>query len=301
VAEAAEALLGSGSARFWRQAFAYRGSATPRSFPRTLVFGAIAVLVVLLNRRFPALAIPVGPIEVSGAVVAVILVLRTNAGYERWWEGRKLWGGIVNQTRNLAISAHAYGPNDGRWRDELVRWCAAFPHVIRRSLRDERDLPELVPLVGDREAKEVAAAQHMPSWVADRIASLLATARPTMDGFAFMQIDEQRALLLDHAGGCERIKKTPIAYAYAVLVRRFIVVYLLLVPFGIVDTAGELTPLITMFISYPMLSLDDIAAELQQPFSLRALSHLPLDEICQTIEANVMALPGGTRKESRDQ
>jgi len=283
------------SAWFWRHAFAYRGSATPHVLPRVLVFSGFAALVVALHQPFPFLRVAASPVEVSGAALALFLVLRTNAGYERWWEGRKLWGGIVNQSRNVVIGALTYGPADRDWREQVVRWSAAFPHVVRRSLRGQRDLPEVSELLGQPAAQEIAGAQHMPSFVAGRVAALLRRGRAEspedgLDGFAFENVDEQRALLLDDVGACERILKTPLAFAYAVTIRRFIVIYLALVPFGLVVSVGWATPLVTMFISYPILALDHIGTELQNPFAERSLGHLPLGEICASLQANLLAM-----------
>jgi ion channel-forming bestrophin family protein len=279
--------------RFWRYAFALRGTATPHVLPRVLVFGVIAALITLLHRRVAPLEIAVGPVELSGAAIALILVLRTNSGYERWWEARKLWGGIVNQSRNLAVSALRYGPDDRAWGDAVARWTAAFPHVMRASLRGEPAPPEAARLLGASDAAAIGRAAHMPSYVAARLADLLRQARRDrggLDDFAFLQVDSQRAQLIDHLGGCERILRTPLAFAYAVKVRRFIVLYLVLLPFALVGPVGWLTPLVTMFVAYPLLGLDHIGTELQNPFSPRSLSHLPLETICATIERDVMAL-----------
>ncbi len=280
--------------RFWSYAFSLRGTATPYVLPRVLVFGVIAAVITLAHRATGVFEIAVGPIELTGAVLALVLVLRTNAGYERWWEARKLWGGIVNQSRNLAISGLAFGPDRPAWRRELVRWSAAFPHAIRASLRGERQVPELDRLLPADDVRAVTEAQHMPSHVAARIADLLRQARreEELDGYAFLQVDQQRAQLIDHLGGCERILRTPLAFAYAVKVRRFIVLYLVLLPFALVRPLGPLTPLVTMFVAYPLLGLDYIGSELQNPFEKRSLNHLPLDQICATIEGNVLALEG---------
>jgi putative membrane protein len=174
-----------------------------------------------------------------------------------------------------------------------VRWAAAFPHATRRSLRGERDIPEIAALLGEDSAREVARAQHMPSFVAGEIAFLLGEARRRrdgFDGFAFIETDRQRELLVDDVGACERILKTPLAYPYSVMIRRFIVCYLALVPLGIVASAGWVTPFVTLLVSSPILALDHIGTELQNPFSERTLGHLPLDEICTNIEANLFAL-----------
>ncbi len=146
-------------------------------------------------------------------MLGLLLVLRTNAGYDRWWEGRKLWGAIVNQSRDLAVTALAYGPDDRAWRSEVVRWTASFGHVARRSLRGERTMPEVAALLGDDQAARIAAAPHMPGVVLLAIAALLRQARDRdddpLDGFAFLEIDRARSGLMDHLGGCERILSTP--------------------------------------------------------------------------------------------
>lgn len=278
--------------RFWRYAFALRGTATPHVLPRVLVFGFVATLITLLHHHVAPIEIAVGPVELSGAVLALFLVLRTNSGYERWWEARKLWGGIVNQSRNLALSALRYGPVDPAWGDAVARWTAVLPHVIRASLRGEPAPADTERLLSAPEAAAIARADHMPMYVAARLAELLRQAREVggLDDFAFLQVDAQRAQLVDHLGGCERILRTPLAFAYAVKVRRFIVLYLVLLPFALVGPVGWLTPLVTMFVAYPLLGLDHIGTELQNPFSERSLSHLPLESICATIERNVLAL-----------
>lgn len=278
-------------ARFWRFAFAIRGTATPAIFPRMLVFAAAAAVITWFHRAVTPLGIAERPVEVSGAVIGLFLVLRTNSGYERWWEARKLWGGIVNQSRNLAVAALAYGPAEAAWRRAFVGWAAALPHAIRHSLRGERELPEAARLIGPDAAAAAASARHLPNHVAARMAELLRSARAGgLDAWAFLELERQRGLLVDHYGACERILKTPLAFAYAAKVRRFIVLYLLIVPFALVEPTGWLTPLITMFIAYPVLALDHIGTELQNPFSIRSLSHLPLDGICETIEGDLLAL-----------
>src|SRR5262245_5917936 len=112
---------------FWREAFALRGSITPHVLPHVLIFGLIAAAVSveawLAEWLFQIrLGLEVAPFELAGAALGLILIMRTNAGYDRWWEARKLWGAIVNQSRNLAIGGLSYGPADPAWRERLVRW-----------------------------------------------------------------------------------------------------------------------------------------------------------------------------------
>ena len=248
------------------------------------------------------LALEVTPYEFAGVGLGLLLILRTNAGYERWWEARKLWGGIVNQSRNLVISAVSYGPSNSEWREKVVRWAAVFSHVGRLSLRGEHPSSEVSNLVGSENAARLTQADHMPSFVALTLGGLLREAceRLEMDRFAFMQVDRERALLIDHIGACERILKTPLPRVYSIKIRRFIFLFLLTLPFGLLHRLkGDwLAPIITMMVAYPLLSLDQIGVELENPFSSKSLSHLPLDDISATIERNLLAVLKAKQLES---
>jgi putative membrane protein len=308
---------------FWLGTFLVRGSVAPRVVFDVLIFGIVALAVVCLANFFKAqfdvnLAIPVGPFEAAGAVLGLLLVLRVNAGYNRWWEARVLWGGIVNQSRNLAIAGLAYGPKDGKWQANFIRWVAAFPHVIRRSLRGERDFPELNRLLPNEDLTWLTNSQHMPDAVASAIAEELGNARShsesPMDGFAFHRAERERSKLIDYLGGCERILKTPLARSSVIQVRQFVFLYLITFPFallanfdaidsGFMNFSGAnpylLIPLFVMVLGYFLLSLDRIGMELQNPFDIRRIDFLPLDEMCTTIERNVLELLHETEERSR--
>ncbi len=297
---------------YWLGTFLLRGAVGPLVIVDVVAFGIIASLIVftsqaVTNHYKVSLTVPARPFEVAGAVLALLLVLRLNAGYERWWEARKLWGGVVNQCRNLAISGLAYGPTEHEWRVNFIKWVATFPHVMRRSLRGEHKFPELAHLLSSERIGWLLRNQHMPDAVSREIASLLSEARSKgMDGFAFQQIERQRGLLIDHLGGCERILKTPLARSGAILVRQFIFIFLVTLPlpllqdvegtiFGAVHGFDELhriwlIPLFVMLLAFMLLSLDRIGMELQNPFDTCRIDFLPLDSICMTIEKNLLEL-----------
>jgi len=221
--------------------------------------------------------------------------MRTNAGYERWWEARKLWGGIVNQARNLALIGLAHGPTEQRWREQFIRWVAAFAWTTKARLRGESAVPELVPLLGEREAARVQAAEHMALCVAFQIDVLLHQACREKDGIdraALVQAQRERTKLIDHLGGCERILSTPLAKVYSVTIRRFILLYLATLPFALLHKFEKewIVPLVTFLIAHPVLMLDQLGIELQQPFATRSINHLPLDTICRNLEKNLLAL-----------
>lgn len=281
---------------FWSEAFSWQSAASSRVLPATIAFAAFASFVDLLYLYYyPNLAIEVGPHEVAGVLLSLLLVVRTNTGYERWWEARRLWGGIVNQARNLALLGLAHGPADARWREQFFRWTAAFAWTAKAQLRGEKEVPELTALLGEKAASELRATEHMPSWAALRIDELLRQAcqgTNGMDRFAFLQAERERTALLDHLGGCERIRNTPLASAYSAVIRRFIAFYLATLPFALLHKFESewLTPLVVLLVAYPVLMLDRIGIELQQPFATRSLNHLPLDDICRGIEKTLLAL-----------
>ncbi|OJW09053.1 MAG: hypothetical protein BGO49_07760 [Planctomycetales bacterium 71-10] len=279
---------------FWVEVFGIQGSAMPLILLRVLVFGAFATLVTALHLGLDNwnLHVGVGPHEVAGAALGLLLVLRTNAGYDRWWEGRKLWGGIVNQSRNLAIAGLSYGPEDREWREQFIRWSAALPHAIRLGLRDQRSSTSLVALLGRGAADVLFASHHMSNAVCLHLGALLRRAHEElgMSGFAFNRAEDQRAILIDHMGACERIRSSPLPLAYRIEIRRFILLFLITLPFALLEEAGWLTPLATMLVAAPTLALDKIGTELQFPFSQSSLNHLPLDQLCLKIETDLLAM-----------
>jgi putative membrane protein len=279
---------------FWTEMLTMGGSALPLILPRALLIELFALVVTIIDRseHWPNLGIEITPFELAGAALSLLLVLRTNAGYERWWEARKLWGGIVNQSRNLAVAALSYGPDDPAWRERVVRWTAVFGHAARQGLRGDRSTVAFARLLGPGLAHELAAAEHMPTAVSLRIGEALREARERhgLDGFGLLRIDQERATLIDHIGGCERILKTPLPMAYRVEIRRLLVIFLVMTPLAVVDRVHWATPAVTLLVTLPLLAIEKIGTELQFPFSPRSLNPLPLDEICDTIEGNLLAL-----------
>jgi putative membrane protein len=284
---------------FLRGALMWRGSVTPRILPSLLLMTGYCLVTVALDqywRPLPHLAVT--PFEYTGVVLGLVLVFRTNAGHERWWEARKLWGGIVNQSRNLVIQALNYGevlndgPQESLWGKEIVKWTIAFSFAARESLRNGKDFDNLTDLLGEQELEALKSAGHKPLFVAGKIAALVQQARlgHRIDGFVFEKLEGQRILLIDHIGACERILKTPMPLVYAIKVRRFILIFLLLLPFSLIENVGFSAVFIYFLVAYPLLSLDRIGIELQNPFATQNLSHLPLHTICDTIKLQCLAL-----------
>jgi putative membrane protein len=158
---------------FWGEVFTWRSAVTPYIASRVVTFGVISAGIWYVAAHTSLISpSAIAHYELIGAALAVLLMLRTNTGYDRWYEGRKLWGGIVNQSRNLAQIGLAYGPRDREWRSQFVRWVAAFPHACRHSLRGNRKCDDLQELLGD-ELDDLQSAQHLPLYVSQRLADLL--------------------------------------------------------------------------------------------------------------------------------
>ncbi|MGB4498991.1 MAG: bestrophin family ion channel [Methylococcaceae bacterium] len=274
-------------------ALAWRGSVTPRILLNVLITGLYTFGVIWIDKNYYDLPhFAVTPFEYTGAVLGLVLVFRTNAGHDRWWEARKLWGAITNQIRNLFIMTWNYGETNSQWRNEMTKWLVTFAFAHKESLRFQKNFDELKALLSTDEITALQNASHMPLFVSDKIAALLEQARFTqqIDLFTFAEFEKQRAALIDSIGGNERIVKTPMPLVYAIKARRFILIYLLLLPFSLINEAGMMSPLIAILVAYPLLSLDRIGIELQNPFAKKNLSHLPLDTICDGIKANALAL-----------
>lgn len=291
------------SGGFLRGALMWHGSVTPLLLPGLALSSCYPLLLVLLDQYWrPLPHLDVTPFEYTGVVLGLVLVFRTNAGHDRWWEARKLWGSIVNASRNIMLGALSYGPADSSWRRETTHWTIAFAYAVKESLRRTQEFDELRDVLSEKDIQTLQAAQHMPIFISGKIAGLLheARMRQELDANAFRELERQRTLLIDCVGGCERILKTPMPLVYAIKTRRFILIFLLLLPFSLLEKAGFTTVFIYVLVAYPLLALDRIGLELQYPFDTQSLSHLPLHGICNTIKENGIALLASVSGEKRE-
>ncbi len=278
---------------FLHGALAWHGSVTPRILISVLMTGLYTYGLFYIEENYYLLPrFAVTPFEYTGAVLGLVLVFRTNAGHERWWEARKLWGAITNQIRNLVVMTWNYGETNLQWRNDMTKWLITFAFAHKESLRFQKNFDELNDLFSADEIEALQNAPHSPLFVSDKIAALLEQARfkQQIDLFTFAEFEKQRAALIDSIGGNERILKTPMPLVYAIKARRFILIYLLLLPFSLIEEAKMMSPFIAILVAYPLLSLDRIGIELQNPFSQKHLSHLPLTTICNGIKSSALAL-----------
>lgn len=230
---------------------------------------------------------------ILGTAIGLLLVFRTNASYDRFWEGRRLWGSIVNESRNLARSARAYLASDPVLMRQVIRWAAAFPYAAMHALRDRDGVGPPGSRLPEPDVAAALAANHTPLEVATRVSERLVEARDrgVISDILLVELDRNVQQLIDFIGGCERIHRTPLPFAYMVHLRRTLILYCYSLPFALIKDFGWGTVLVTLLVSYVFFGIEEIGVEIEDPFG-EDDNDLPLETICGTIESNLMALVG---------
>jgi putative membrane protein len=271
--------------------FDIKGSVVRQIFWRVMLFVVWSVGVVAFNRYVRPVAVPSTVHTLVGLALGLLLVFRTNASYERFWEGRKLWGGIINESRNIAREAASFLRERPDLLQRVVFWTATFSYAAMNALRGGRGIGPLAERLPKDEVTDVLAAQHVPSAVARRITHQLVRARDEgyLSDYVAITIDSNVNLLIDYIGSCERIQKTPLPFAYVVHLRRALILYCLTLPFALVETYSWTTAGYTFLIVYVLLGIEEIGVEIENPFG-EDDNDLPLEQICATIEGNLLAV-----------
>lgn len=253
-------------------------------FPRSPIFrtlfldvlgaGAWAALVVWVETDLFRVAVPLGPsfLSILGIILGLLLVFRTNTAYDRWWEGRKLWGQLVNVSRGMARHL-AVAPPDRRAR--YADLLAEFPGALGAHLRRARGAPG--PHVPNRILSELHAEVRI-----DAEAGRLGGDARLVTAPLLQQFD-------DVLGACERIRNTPIPFSYSSYVKQFVVLYALVMPFGLVSEFGYGTIIASMFTFFATMGLELLAGEVEEPFG-SDLNDLPLEEIAAVIARDVRGI-----------
>jgi putative membrane protein len=223
-----------------------------------------------------------------GIVLGLFLVFRTNTAYDRWWEGRRLWGGLVNSSRNFALKLNAYlgadNPEDRKW---FAKMLPNFVFAMKESLRSGVKMEELEP-IDENFVTDLMKYKHKPNRISalmyERVNNLYKGGALT--GEQMLNLDKELKDFTDIIGACERIRNTPIPYSYMMYVKKFIVIYIATLPFGFVTAHGYYTVPIVVLISFVLMSVELIAEEIEDPFG-RDVNDLPIDEISGKIRENV--------------
>lgn len=219
-----------------------------------------------------------------GLVISMLLVFRTNTAYERWWEGRKIWGSLVNSCRNLALKIHALAPNHRSYYKTMI---PNYAFALKNHLRSEINLDDIEDCE-DFQSMNLNVEKHIPNQIAAHIISNAAALNNSgkISGEQLLFINQELVNFTDAAGACERIRKAPIPFSYSVFLKKFIFLYVITLPFGYVFSLGYYVIPVVSIIFYVLASLELIAEEIEDPFGKDA-NDLPLDTIADGIKNSV--------------
>jgi putative membrane protein len=225
--------------------------------------------------------------SILGIVLGLFLVFRTNGAYDRWWEGRKLWGGLVNTCRNFAAKIHAAIPEEKEDLKYFYQLYANFVFAMKEHLREGVKMEEM-EYINDEFMKGLEASVHRPNFMIKHIFLRLNELHREgkIDGETLIVLDNQARELLDLLGGCERIKNTPIPYSYNMFLKKFIFIFITTLPIFIEDIFHWWTGAVVVLMFYIMVSTELIAEEIEDPFG-EDDNDLPTDNLSHKIKANI--------------
>ncbi|MGX4642741.1 bestrophin family protein [Massilia sp. SYSU DXS3249] len=274
-----------------------RGSILPSIRNSLLVTTALAIVVTLSHGQVwhEKITLTTTPFTLMGLPLAIFLGFRNNSAYDRYWEGRKLWGELVLRSRNLARQCltlvepgRAFVPGAGDIRERMVRRAVAYAHALRHHLRGSDPALDVAPLLGADEWLRAREAPNLPVFLTHAMGADLARClhEGRVDPLLAASLDASVSAMVGIGAGCERIRNTPIPFSYTLLLHRTAYLYCFLLPFGLVDTIGYLTPFVVAIVAYTFFGLDALGDEIEEPFGV-APNDLPLDSICRTIEIDL--------------
>lgn len=221
-----------------------------------------------------------------GFVLSLLLVFRTNSAYDKWWEGRKHWGALINNTRNLAINLKVLLPLQKESLAFFQRMIPNYAFALKEHLKDNRIMEELD--LKEEEQQWAKACDHLPNKIAESLyqeaTRLNKLGHLTHEDL--IRLDQELRSLTDITGACERIKNTPIPYSYSLFLKKFIFIYIISLPLGLIPDFGYWCVPLVCFFFYILVSLELIAEEIEDPFGYDE-NDLPTGEMSTKIRTNI--------------
>jgi ion channel-forming bestrophin family protein len=226
-----------------------------------------------------------------GFVLSLLLVFRTNTAYDRWWEGRKIWGSLMNASRNLALKLNNYLPeldttNKKYFRKIIPLYAKALAaHLAKEKIRLELDDDATNKiLVLDK-------AKHIPNQIANQLLKKIQQLyqQKILNDAQLININQDITTFTDVCGACERIKNTPIPFSYSLFIKKFIFIYVMTLPFGFVFKLGYYVIPVVALVFYVLASLELIAEEIEDPFG-NDVNDVPMAKIASNIEKSIQEI-----------
>lgn len=284
------------SSRDWfRIALQLRGSVVQEVLPRTGICSLFGLLIYVIHEQGLNLHFSAITSIVPNLVLGLLLVFRTNTAYERFWEGRKAWGSLVNTVRNLArtilVSVRVSSQQEQTAKVMALKLLPGFAIALKQHLRHQRPNQELADLLTVDQFAQLLELHNPPLTLALWLQVYLEqqAQEHNLEPLQLVVMVHMISQMVDALGVCERIQKTPIPIAYAIHLRQLLMLYCLALPFQIVDQLGFFTPVIVGLVSFTLLGIEEIGLQIEEPFGHDA-NDLPLDQICQTMVVNISDL-----------
>lgn len=282
--------------RHWfRVALQLRGSVIPSVLQRTVLCGCFGALISMLHYLSWPVSRPIFGTVIPSIVLGLLLVFRTNTAYERFWEGRKCWGNMIVNVRNLArqiwIAVKERDLQDREAKITTLKMLVAFAVATKLHLRQEPLNTELKDLISPEKFVRLEGMNNPPLEVAFWIGDYLQQQqrRDRLNIYELTAMHQLLNNLVDALSGCERILKTPMPLAYAIHLKQLLLIYCLLLPFQMVHELGWLTGPIVALVSFTLFGIEEIGIEIENPFG-HDTNDLPLDAICATMLRNIQDL-----------
>ncbi len=260
--------------------------------PQALLF-IFSFLIYFYQTHIATEPVPLNPsvFAILGISLAIFHGFCNNAAYDRFWEGRKLWGTLVWLSRNIARQVLTLPNVSMAEKQAFIRHQIAFVHSLRQQLRGEDNTANLQRLLTVEEQQAVVGQNFIALRLTQIMGQMLANwqAEQKIDVWQWQSLDNTLGEIAHIQAGCERINNTPIPYAYFVLLHRTVYLYCFMLPFGLGNTIGWVTPFVVSFVGYTFMALNEIVDEISEPFGTGE-NELPLGMMCDTIETQLAML-----------
>jgi ion channel-forming bestrophin family protein len=283
-------MIGYNPKDWWKLIFAFHRSDTFRFLLPGIVGVAVytGIVAYIENDIFHASFKNTTVVHsLVGFVLSMLLVFRTNTAYDRWWEGRRLWGSFVNNSRNLALKLNAFLPKENPARETLRILITNYIFASKEHLRSGVHPKKLIH-TGQYDTDFFSKKKHIPNNIMGAIYQEITDlyTNKTITGDQLIVLNYELQSFSDNLGGCERIKRTPIPYAYSLFLKKVIFLYVFTMPIGFVIEFKYWAIPIVAIIFYVFASIEVIAEEIEDPFGTDA-NDLPTDIIYGTIRENL--------------
>jgi putative membrane protein len=290
--------------------FVLRGSVLPSILPVLMVNILFATAITWLHGELlhQKIQVTTVPFSLIGLTLAIFLGFRNSAAYDRYWEARKIWGSFIFASRSFGRQVMSYvqpatdlsaDPSRSDPRHAVLWQVAGAAHALRHQLRRSDALPDLQRCLGSAQGSSVwpglAASQNQPTRLLQaageqlgrwcRSGELHPSLAPTLE--------DSLTVMTAAAASCERIRGTPIPFAYTLLLHRTAYMYCFLLPFGLVDLVHGMTPVVVALVAYTIFGLDALGDDIEEPFGTKP-NDLPLDALCAHIEIYLREAMGET-------